>query len=291
MFTSLDHVVVGPEHLDAAMGRYGRLLGRRPSWRGEHPSAGTENVLFRLQNTYLELLAPSGAGPVGEALRARLAERGEGPVALAFGTDDAVECQKELMARGLEPGPAARSLGRDVESGGYREWVRVDLPPTKTRGVVLFAIQHLSPADMLPVSPPLADEASAVSGLDHAVVRSADPDASKALYGEGLGLRCALDREFPKWGARLIFFRVGGVTVEVAASLGEGGAGSEPLSQRDDLWGLSWQVRDADLARARLVDYGFDVSEVRPGRKQGTRVLTVRDAGIPTLMVEPAPHA
>jgi catechol 2,3-dioxygenase-like lactoylglutathione lyase family enzyme len=287
VLNTLDHVVVGTENLDAAMGRYGRLLGRRPSWRGEHPSAGTDNVLFRLGNTYLELLSPSGAGPVGEALRARLAARGEGPLALAFGTDDAEACRADFEARGLEPGPVERSLGRDVESGGYREWVRVALPPAKTRGVMLFAIQHLSPVDMLALSPPLADEASAVSGLDHAVVRSADPEATKAFYGEGLGLRCALDREFPKWGARLIFFRVGGVTLEVAASLGKE-ALSEPESRRDDLWGLSWQVHDADLARARLADYDFDVSEVRPGRKEGTRVLTVRDAGIPTLLVEPA---
>ncbi len=287
MLTTLDHVVVGTENLDAALGRYGRLLGRRPSWRGEHPSAGTDNVLFRLPNTYLELLAPSGSGPIGDALRAQLAEHGEGPVALAFGTDDAEACRAGFEARGLEPGPAERSLGRDVESGGYRKWVRVSLPLAKTRGVVLFAIQHLSPADMLPLSPPLSNEESAISGLDHAVVRSADPEASKALYREGLGLRCALDREFPKWGSRLIFFRVGGVTVEVAASLAEGGAGSEPGSQRDELWGLSWQVHDADLARARLVEYGFDVSEVRPGRKQGTRVLSVRDAGLPTLLVEP----
>jgi catechol 2,3-dioxygenase-like lactoylglutathione lyase family enzyme len=212
-------------------------------------------------------------------------------MALAFGTDDAEACRVGFESRGLEPGPAERSLGRDVESGGYREWVRVELPSAKTRGVALSAIEHLSPVDMLPVSPPLADEESAVSGLDHAVVRSADPEATKALYGEGLGLRCALDREFPKWGARLIFFRVGGVTVEVAASLGEepeAEPGTGPDSRRDDLWGLSWQVHDADLARARLVRYGFDVSEVRPGRKQGTRVLTVRDAGIPTLFVEPA---
>jgi len=284
---TLDHVVVGTDNLDAAMGRYGRLLGRRPSWRGEHPSAGTENVLFRLENTYLELLAPGGSGPVGDALRARLDAHGEGPVALAFGTADAHACRTAFEARGLAPGPAERSLGRDVESGGYREWVRVELPPAKTRGVVLFAIQHLSPPDMLTMSPPLADEASAISGLDHAVVRSADPEATKALYGDGLGLRCALDREFPQWGSRLIFFRVGGVTVEVAATLGD--AEEAPTDAgRDDLWGLSFRVHDADRAHQRLVDYGFDVSEVRPGRKEGTRVLTVRDAGIPTLLVEPA---
>jgi hypothetical protein len=35
---------------------------------------------------------------------------------------------------------------------------------------------------------------------------------------------------------------------------------------------------------------GFDVSELRDGRKPGTRVFTVRDGscGVPTLMIEPA---
>ena len=283
MLTHLDHIVIGTANLDAAMGRYGRLLGRRPSWRGEHPSAGTENVIFRLGNTYLELLAPAGQGPIGDALRRQLEATGEKPLALAFGTEDAEACRDAFAARGLEPGEAGRSLGRDVESGGYREWVRVELPLARTRGVVLFAIEHLSPADMLPLAPPLGEEGAAVSGLDHAVVRTADPDAAKRLYGEGLGLRCALDREFPKWGARMLFFRVGGITVEVVSSLEGGG---DPA--RDDFWGLSWQVPDADAAHARLVEYGFEVSPVREGRKPGTRVLTVQDAGVPTLILEPA---
>jgi catechol 2,3-dioxygenase-like lactoylglutathione lyase family enzyme len=119
------------------------------------------------------------------------------------------------------------------------------------------------------------------------VVRSPDADAARALYGDGLGLRLALDREFPQWGARLLFFRVGGLTVEIAAEL----AGGPATDGGDRLWGLSWRVRDADAARARLLAAGFDVSEVRAGRRPGTRVLTVRDGthGVPTLLLEPQP--
>ncbi len=60
------------------------------------------------------------------------------------------------------------------------------------------------------------------------------------------------------------------------------------MLKRDRLWGLSWRVADIDVTRTRLVSSGIDVSEVRPGRKPGTRVLTVRSAtcGIPTLLVE-----
>jgi catechol 2,3-dioxygenase-like lactoylglutathione lyase family enzyme len=298
MLARLDHVILAVEDVDAAARSYARLLGRSPAWRGEHPGAGTANALFRLENTYLELLAPAGEGPTGAALRGRLAERGEGPLGLAFGTDDAAACRDWLAARGLEPGPLERGMGRDVESGAFREWLRVPLPLARTRGVVVFAIEHRSPPELLPLVPPIGDAAAAVYALDHAVIRSADPEASRALYGEALGLRLALDRAFPEFGARLLFFRVGGVTVEIAAELG---AASEARSEAqpsgadrgpaapDRFFGLSWRVRDADAARARLAAAGFDVSPVRPGRRPGTRVLSVRDGthGVPTLLLEP----
>ena len=287
MLARLDHVILAVADLDAAARSTARLLGRSPSWRGAHPTAGTANALFRLENTYLELLSPAGEGPVGEAVRRWLAARGEGPVGLAFGTDDVAACRAELAARGLEPGPVEKGMGRDVESGAFREWLRVALPVARTRGVVLFAIEHRSPAEILPRMPAVGDEAAAVFALDHAVVRTSDASAARALYGDRLGLRLALDREFPQWGARLLFFRVGGITVEIAAELG---AAPSP-DTGDRLWGLSWRVRDADAARARLVAAGFDVSEVRTGRRPGTRVLTVRDGthGVPTLLLETGP--
>jgi catechol 2,3-dioxygenase-like lactoylglutathione lyase family enzyme len=284
MLTSLDHVIVAVHDLDAATRTFGTLLGRRASWRGEHAGAGSANALFRLSGCYLELLAPVGAGRTGDLLRAWLDAHGEGPLGLAFGTGDAEACRLVLAARRLEPGAIEKGLGRDLDSGAFREWLRVPLPLERTRGVLLFAIQHLSPAELLAPAGLAAETEAAVSALDHAVVRTSDAEAARALYGEGLGLRLALDRSFPDWGVRLLFFRVGGVTVEIAASLAQQGRGP------DQLWGFSWRVGDADAARARLAAAGFDVSEVRPGRKPGTRVLTVRGPthGVATLLLEPA---
>jgi hypothetical protein len=76
------------------------------------------------------------------------------------------------------------------------------------------------------------------------------------------------------------------VTIEIAQPLGEVAIPGET----DQLWGLSWRVPDADAARARLLSAGVDVSEVRKGRKPGTRVLSVKDGtcGVPTLLIEPA---
>jgi catechol 2,3-dioxygenase-like lactoylglutathione lyase family enzyme len=284
----LDHAVIGVRDLDRGATTLGGLLGLRPSWRGEHPGAGTANVLFRLANTYLELLAPVGPGPLADALRARLDAFGDGLVALAFGTADAGAARAALAARGLEPGPVEDGLGRDVESGAFRQWRRVPLPPGRTRGLVLFAIEQRSPSDLLPLAAPAGDPRGAVHALDHVVIQTGDAEGARALFGDALGLRLALDRRFDDWGVRLLFFRTGGVTVEVASRLAEGGAAR---GATDRLWGLSYRVADADCARARLAEAGFDVSPVRPGRKPGTRVLTVRGepCGVATLLLEPPP--
>jgi len=285
MLESLDHVLVAVADLEAATRTTAALLGRRPSWRGEHPREGTANTLFRLDNTYLELLCPTGEGSQASLLRRWLDQHGDGPLGLAFGTPDAEASLRELAA--LEPAPVEKGLGRDVDSGAFREWRRVPIPLGRTRGVLLFAIQHTSPTGSLPPAALASEEAAAVCALDHAVVQSCDPDATRKLYGDGLGLRLALDRTFEQWGARLLFFRVGGVTVEIAASLGDA---PEP-DAADRLWGLSFRVGDADAARARLQREGFDVSEVRTGRRPGTRVFTVRGepCGVATLMLEVSP--
>src|ERR1700752_1574949 len=117
MFHALDHAILGVRDLDDATRRYATLFGLRPSWRGEHPGEGTANTLFRLGNTYLELLAPVADGPTARMLRARLEAAGEGPIGFALATADADAAHAELTARGLDPRPGAPGRGRDVDAG------------------------------------------------------------------------------------------------------------------------------------------------------------------------------
>ncbi|MDP7703318.1 VOC family protein [Mycobacterium sp. TY815] len=284
MFDALDHVIVAVRDLSDATRRYATLLSRSPSWRGDHPGWGTANALFKLDNTYLELISPHGEGPLGRTVAAHLDRRGDGPIGLAFATSDLDAARARLVANGLAPPPVSPGEGRDTDTGMIRHWRSMLLPQASTRGVLVIAIEHESP-NRLPEAVPAGSADAVVTGIDHAVVQTADADAAIAFYGDGLGLRLALDRSFPDWGMRLVFFRVGGVTVEIAQPLGDA-----PLpAHTDQLWGLSWRVPNADAARARLAAAGLEVSEVRPGRKPGTRVLSVKDGtcGVPTLLIEP----
>jgi catechol 2,3-dioxygenase-like lactoylglutathione lyase family enzyme len=285
MLTALDHFVVAVRDLPAATRTYTRLLGRASTWRGEHPALGTENALFRLENTYVELLAPAQGG--GQWLRDHLAAHGEGPFALAFATHDAEAFRARADAQGLRPGPVQAGLGRDSDSGAFRKWRNVLLDRDATHGTQLFAIEHLSPPELLPLSPPVDENAAATVGsVDHVVVQTSDAERAKALYGDALGIRLGLDRTFPQWGSRMLFFRVGHLTVEVVASLGEGARRDAP----DRFWGVSYRVADAQAAHARLAAAGFELTPCKPGRKPGTFVFTVSGEthGVATLMLQPS---
>jgi catechol 2,3-dioxygenase-like lactoylglutathione lyase family enzyme len=285
MLTALDHFVVAVRNLPDAVRTYSRLLGRAATWRGEHPALGTENALFRLENTYLELLAPAQGG--GAWLRGQLDALGEGPFALAFATPDAAAFRAHAEARSLRPSPVQAGLGRDSDSGAFRKWQSVLLDRAATHGVQLFAIEHLSPPELLPLSPPTDENAAAtVSSVDHVVVQTGDPERAKALYGDALGIRLGLDRSFPQWGSRMLFFRVGHLTLEVVSQLAEAEKGGAP----DRFWGVSYRVADAQAAHARLSAEGVEVTPCKPGRKPGTFVFTVTGEthGVATLILQPA---
>ncbi len=136
----------------------------------------------------------------------------------------------------------------------------------------------VEPEDDAPVPPEPAP------AIDHVVVHTVDPARAIALWRDRLGLRLALDREFPERNLRLLFFRSGGITLEYACPLPV--PAGEPGSDR--LHGVSYRVPDLVAWRDRLLAGGTDVSEVRRGMRPGTTVATVRSgtAGVPTLLLQ-----
>ena len=128
-------------------------------------------------------------------------------------------------------------------------------------------------------------DSDAVSQLavDHVVVQVRDADAAIALYRDTLGIRLALDKEVPQWGGRMLFFRAGKMTLEVIANPEKGPA--EP-----SFWGIALQCPDIEATAARLQSVRVELSEIRDGRKPGTRVATLKShcLGLPTLLIQPA---
>jgi catechol 2,3-dioxygenase-like lactoylglutathione lyase family enzyme len=272
MLTTFDHVTVAVNDVDAGVQAYERVLGATPIWRGEHPELGTAGALFALANAVVELVGPRAGAEEAAGLREWLERRGEGLQALAFGTDDAAGCAATLRERGVRATPPQPGHARDGE-GSVRRYQTVDLSPRVTRGISVLAVER----EGATLFASRAHEPASAEALDHVVVRTSDAEAAIALYGRGLGLRLALDREVR--GARMLFFRVGGVTIEVIVD--------PSLGPADAFGGVAYRVRDLDAAHARARASGLEVSEARDGMKPGTRVFTVRSGacGVPTLVV------
>ncbi|HEV2532643.1 VOC family protein [Phenylobacterium sp.] len=260
MILGLDHIAVAVDDFETAVDSYRRLIGREPELE---PRDGANRAWFHLANMALEVIAPSGVGAAGDRLRARLDAAGEGIWIAAFQSDDIATDARLLSRRGL-----------DVEP--FRDVARV-------RAAGLDFVLTAGRIGAQP-SPALAE--TAIPGLDHIVVHTPNPDRALGLYGAKFGLDLRLDRANEGWGARQLFFRCGDAVFEVGASL------KAPVTDGPDRFGgLAWRVADPDATQVRLAAAGFDVSEVRTGRKPGTKVFTVRNApgGVPTLMLSAEP--
>ncbi len=280
MITGLDHIALAVTDLDASVAAYSALLGREPNWIGG--DGGARHAWFQLPNMALDIITPHGEGAFGATIAQHLAQHGEGIWAVAFTVADVAAAQKLAERRGLNgsvPGPT-RSTHDD---GAKRYWTTSALSAADTGGLNILLVDPPRSGEPWPLSPAPGGEAAAVSELDHVVISTFNPDRAIALYGAKLGLDLRLDRANAQWGVRQMFFRCGTAVVEMASSL------KTPVSDAPDRFGgLAWRVTDADAAQARIAAAGFEVSEVRTGRKPGTRVFTARNVAgaVPTILIQ-----
>ena len=324
MGLTLDHLVIAVRDLGRAEANHTRLYGRRPSWRGRHPAYGTANVLYRLDNCYMELLAlgeladPSDAEGRGGrdprptthdprpaegwagALRNHLERHGEGVYAIALGTGDIDATVAAARAAGLDVQDPADGDGVDTATGARRAWRNARIDPKGTRGVRAFFIEHRSPPEALPVSKPLAGAPGLVTGVDHTVVVSSDLDASLALWRDALGLDLRRTVDWPprpepgrRAERRLHFLRLGDSILELAGAPTSNQRRAPALERSegtsDQLWGVSYRVDNAADQIERLRSAGVDVSDARNGRADGTIVADLKPGfshDVRTLFIE-----
>lgn len=171
------------------------------------------------------------------------------PHRVEFGVDDMETAGRLLARRGLSP----------------------DEPFGVTDAVTRRASAHYSGAHDI--------DALDIDALDHLVVSAPSRDHALALFGATLDLDFRLEQEFG--GVRQLFFRSADVVVEVVTGADPAVADATTCS----LWGLAWRSVDLDATHRRLAGEGVDVSEIRTGRKPGTRIFTVRDPALATRTV------
>ncbi len=248
---------------DRAINAYQTILAVEPTCTVDE-TAQISMARFQLGNTALEIISPLNLKPnhrIIELLDGREAKL----TSLAFSTDDFQADHHLFARRGLNPSEI-------TPNQSFR------LDDTACYGVKTFIVRVDAKAQISQA------DAGAVSGLDHIVINTPNPTRAIAHYGGKLGLGLRLDRTIKALKTRFLFFKTGGVILELIHRLDQGD--TEP-NELDNIWGLTWAVDNLEAAHARLLQHGLALSEIRKGRKPGSRVFTVKDGtlGIPTLFI------
>ena len=253
MLTRLDHLVLLTRDFDGAVQNYQILLGFKPNeFANRH---GFQAALFRTGNIGLEIMAPQSDTALSRTDEI-LANNSSKLTSLAFGALDLAEAHRILGRRGGEPSKISTSFRlSDIVCAGVKTFIVSENAPPSDKNIC----------------------------LDHLVINTPNPDRAIAHYGSRLGIRFALDRTNENWGARFLFFKLDDIVLEVIHRAGQE---HDPLAP-DELWGLTWKVEDIVAHHERLSKQGVTISEIRTGRKPGTKVFTVKSHSedIPTLFL------
>ena len=123
-------------------------------------------------------------------------------------------------------------------------------------------------------------EDDTISKFNQIIIYTPDVEYLRNLFTEKLGIRLALDKifNFGEKDIRMMFFRIGGVTLEVIEN---------PDSESLSFGGVGWHSENISKCHKRLIDSNFELSEIRKGRKPGTVVATIRNAPLkmPTIII------
>ncbi|MEC8427565.1 MAG: hypothetical protein VXZ35_04015 [Pseudomonadota bacterium] len=246
---------------------FSKMLGRNPLWTGQYrllDNAGRvcdhgASVWFAFENTKIELCSSSQ----------RQMQTGIAGVVMG--------CEPEQpLPQDFQQINAYRCVFSSVDGGVFEE-DQFTLESSDRDGFLMTLVKT-------PWAYPVADVEGDIARVDHLVLYSHDAQTCIDRFGEsGLGLRLALDQTVPEWGGRMLFFRIGKLTLEVIVP-------NDPMTRPDFFWGIAYQTHGLASTHERLLNAGVAVSDIRDGRKPGTRVASLKsgDLGIPTLLLEPA---
>jgi len=248
MINGFANITIGTANLELATQEYEQLLGRLPS------RCDADSSEFHLSNLALRLVR-SGQSGITE---------------LGFRAEELERTQVRMGRFGLIA---------DADTEEARVSRKHKLLADRTR-VMNLSITHASREVPDQDAEPIRDHT--ISGLDHIVIQSDNPERTAFLLGCQLGLDLRLDRTNEAWNSRLLFFRCGDAIVEVFHALK-----AKERSDHDRFFGITWRVGDIQAAHKRLSESGIAVSEIRLGRKPGTAVCTIKShtSEVPTLLI------
>jgi len=269
---SLDHVTLVVDDLQSSAAKLELLLGRGRSWDGRRAPLAPENVAFRLEFSYLELVTSAAIQSQEADWTDFFTGQKEGILSVAFRTRSLAETTLRVRASGLTVDEAVMVTQAERDTSVERTWLCAQVRRTPGGAVTCSMIENRSPPVMR-VAPEMVGGPAAIDDIVAVSLETERPFEDRRIWRDQLGFKETPHGSGWKYDA-------GNAHITLM-----------PLhrNQRSSmLWsGLTLTVRDPQRLRDRLARRGVETlrSTSRDGQGlrlslRGTEFRVVRAASV-----------
>ncbi len=272
MLIRVQNIFLATKNIEETFQKFSIFFRRKPNFIGQSRKLGIDIISFGLNKTNICLISPKNSGIWSEKLNNFLKNKGEGIFGINFFSNDFNNDYNNFVKNHLKVSGKIESSfegNNDIE-------IKFSFFNILDKNIESLNILVSSKIDFQDNKSSLKNNVSKVNQL---VIQTEDPDTIKEIFEGKLSIRLALDKTFKKWAGRMLFFRLGGVTLEVI----EG----KDIKQNSEYFGIGWHADNYNKCYDDLINDGFRLSEIRAGRKEGTLVSTLKEPilNIPTILI------
>ena len=272
MLIRVQNIFLATKNIEETSQKFSIFFRRKPNFIGQSRKLGIDIISFGLNKTNICLISPKNSGIWSEKLNNFLKYKGEGIFGINFFSNDFNNDYNNFVKNHLKVSGKIESSfegNNDIE-------IKFSFFNILDKTIESLNILVSSKIDFQDNKSSLKNNVSKVNQL---VIQTEDPDTIKEIFEGKLSIRLALDKTFKKWAGRMLFFRLGGVTLEVI----EG----KDIKQNSEYFGIGWHADNYNKCYDDLINDGFRLSEIRAGRKEGTLVSTLKEPilNIPTILI------
>lgn len=274
MFNRIQNIFFVASDIEKLSKEFSLFFSNKPSFQGFSNELGIKIHTFNLSNLNISIINTHKEGLWSKKILDFKQDKREGFFGLNFMSDDPKMTYSELKEK-------------NISLGGFQEVTFEDYNNNKFHSFLFSIGEDLTSSLNISVSgddrffiekeKKISD--AMIKSVNQVVINTGNPDGVINLFEKNLKIRLALDKTFKEWSGRMLFFRIDGVTIEVIEN--------DKIQGSADFYGIGWHTDDFKSCYRNLIDKGFDLSEIRKGRKPGTLVSTLKNPmlGIPTILI------
>lgn len=272
MLTRLQNIFLATKNIEKTSKQFSSFFSKNPDFIGHSKNLGIDIIVYDISKTNICLICPKNNGFWFDSLSNFLKEKGEGIFGVNFSSDDIDKDYSNFVKNGLEVNEKNESNFESSKESQLK-FSFFNIMDNSIDNLNILVSNEIN------FSKKGINSIDRISKVNQLVIQTEFPDSIIDIFEKKLNIRLALDKTFKEWSGRMLFFRIGGVTLEVI----EG----KNIKLNSEYFGIGWHTNNFNKCYNDLVEEGLKLSEIRKGRKKGTIVSTLKNPmlNIPTILI------